>query len=349
MKSYLLILPAGILFYCIFYTREVPVNELWNTNTTKFLSASWYGMIKNSKETNAPKNTMVTPSKNDLTNISIRSGTYKHTKEQKRIHQKTVEVDNLPSNAVDTVKIYDERMKYYKNMCKKIRLTTQLRNVNRYVVDKTDRVKYIGVGKCGTRTWREIFHQLGREGKSIRFIETHSLKWKMENSSGKYFIFTFVRHPFSRLLSAFKNKLEHNRNSNYEQLRKEIVKKYRKVKSNKTKLPTFKEFIRFILDGGNLKDPHWIPIYLRIFACKLEYDFLGKVETFSQDTTYLMNRFSWRGLSTIWKNKSNYTNDKSKYFSQITKNELMRLYSLYRNDFLLFNYTISPYDSYVRK
>ena len=44
--------------------------------------------------------------------------------------------------------------------------------------------------------------------------------------------------------------------------------------------------------------------------------------------------------------KSNLT---AYYYSTITEKQLYKLYEIYKLDFLLFNYSISPYDQYVRK
>ena len=63
---------------------------------------------------------------------------------------------------------------------------------------------------------------------------------------------------------------------------------------------------------------------------------------------YIIQRFSWNELSPVWKHKSK-SDDAAKYYSQITAGQLKKLYKLYEPDFLLFNYTMHPYDTYVQK
>ena len=38
-----------------------------------------------------------------------------------------------------------------------------------------------------------------------------------------------------------------------------------------------------------------------------------------------------------------------KFYSLLTMNQLMKLYSIFKWDFLLFDYDIFPYDTYVKK
>ena len=53
--------------------------------------------------------------------------------------------------------------------------------------------------------------------------------------------FIVVRHPFERLVSAYRDKLAgYTRNEHYLDMRKVIIKNYRKNKSDKSAIPTFK-------------------------------------------------------------------------------------------------------------
>ena len=327
------------------------MKKSWNTspNHILFLNSS-YGVSKQTKAVDDPKNGIRLPSESPSSNTSSRS-----IDADKAFHQKTDEILQTFSNGKDKTEIYAQRLESFRNMCKNLRLTAKqyLKRVKRFIVDQTDKVIYVQIEKCGTRSWLKIFFDLHKKGKAIRYHARYASKY-IQDMSRKYYIFAFVRHPFSRLLSAYRNKLEKKVLTmpvakTFKPLQKLIVKKYRKVKRKGSKPPTFKEFIHFISDGGHLENPHWIPMHLRNFACNIRYDFLGKVESFSEDMDYLMNRFSWRGITPVWKNRSNHADDVQKYFSQISNNELLKLYNLYRNDFLLFNYTISPYDSYVQK
>ncbi|XP_071491825.1 carbohydrate sulfotransferase 9-like [Diadema antillarum] len=102
----------------------------------------------------------------------------------------------------------------------------------------------------------------------------------------------FVRNPFTRLLAAFRERLETFPNINLNQRRKHNKKIYveygnhskdempnKSVKSEMYNV-TFKEFIDYFLDGNY--DIHWQDVYKICNPC-LGYDFIGKIETYIED------------------------------------------------------------------
>lgn len=67
--------------------------------------------------------------------------------------------------------------------------------------------------------------------------------------------------------------------------------------------PTFKEFIRFVIDShrnGRHFDEHWSPIYSFCTPCSINYTMIAKVETFQRDTEYIIRQ---TGLETLLLNK----------------------------------------------
>ncbi|CAG2058736.1 unnamed protein product, partial [Timema podura] len=128
----------------------------------------------------------------------------------------------------------------------------------------------------------------------------------------------FVRHPFERLLSAYRDKLEnvqvgheHGTWHYYRKYGRRIVKKYRQG-GNLTKTwtilsqdqyywppdktrpagiePTFQEFVRYLIDMDIVlySDDHWIPYYLYCTPCLLKYDIIAKVESLLRDQVYVI-------------------------------------------------------------
>ena len=112
-----------------------------------------------------------------------------------------------------------------------------------------------------------------------------------------YFKFTFVREPFERLLSAYKDKFVNRRQVNVDRkIReyhgREILKNFRPNASKRAlkKLDdiTFREFIQYLVTKGSNKstpvmDWHW-DNYVNICGmCAINYDFIGHYETFDQD------------------------------------------------------------------
>ncbi|XP_072046344.1 carbohydrate sulfotransferase 10-like [Amphiura filiformis] len=100
--------------------------------------------------------------------------------------------------------------------------------------------------------------------------------------------FMFTRHPFSRLLSAFTQKLgpdPHMKRGYYDHLRDKILKKY------PTTIPgnaDFHGFVSYILDNDYFSDPHWKENYKIVAPCDAPYDIVGHFETLTDDAKYIL-------------------------------------------------------------
>ena len=165
-----------------------------------------------------------------------------------------------------------------------------------------------------------------------------------------------VRHPFERLLSAYRDKLEdstkglqHGTGHYYEKYGRKIVSKYR-AKMNETitkREPTFAEFAQYIIDT-NLNayaDDHWIPFYLYCTPCLVRYDFIVKFETFHEDMRLLVERLGVDSAP-AWMHMTRGGQSAAKidaYFSTLSRRQVQLLYDKFAFDFQLFNYTIAPF------
>ncbi|PSN45929.1 hypothetical protein C0J52_20206 [Blattella germanica] len=190
-----------------------------------------------------------------------------------------------------------------------------------------------------------------------------------------------VRHPFERLLSAYRDKLEntnvgaeHGTAHFYKKFGSKIVRKFRSGGNNtRTQSllkpgqyvwdpqnpepagiePTFKEFVMYLLhvDIVDHSDDHWIPYYLYCTPCLLNYDIIGKVETMLRDQVYVIKVLGLQGvIRPRWRHKTYHHkgNDISRmYFSQLSKDEVQKLYELYKLDFELFDYSHEKYLDYA--
>ena len=146
----------------------------------------------------------------------------------------------------------------------------------------------------------------------IPLILNFHLDFKFYN----FFRFMVVRHPFERLLSAYRDKLEDlSRDLQardgyyYTMYGKHIVAEYRdKADSNLTGIiePTWKEFITYILNTPATKyDEHWMPIWMLCSPCIIRYDAVSKMETFSEDTQFILQQAGLEDkLSVEWMHRT---------------------------------------------
>ena len=170
----------------------------------------------------------------------------------------------------------------------------------------------------------------------------------------QYFKFMFVRNPYTRLLSAFRDKF---RNKDippsykvwYDQTVNDIIKKYRtdsgatlNLKLTRTVI-TFEEFLKFVIDDNkNIgSERHWTPLSSLCMPCVVNYTFIGKFETFADDFRYLMSR-----ISVVKVPESRYhsspgdstSNVFKRYWREIPLPIVRQISDLYTRDFEMFGY-----------
>ena len=97
-----------------------------------------------------------------------------------------------------------------------------------------------------------------------------------------YLKFTFVRSPYSRVLSAYLHKIIHR------------LQRGRALKGPESKrfthAPTFTEFCRYLADGGLDDNIHWAPQVALMLLPPSKFDLIGKVETFESDVRTVLSR-----------------------------------------------------------
>merc|ERR1712098_978447 len=82
---------------------------------------------------------------------------------------------------------------------------------------------------------------------------------------------------------------------------KQIVKKYRKnapskLEYQKQNVPTFREFIEFVLDQKvTTMNEHWMPVYNLCMPCHINYNIIGRKETMKEDSEIIFENIEIEG------------------------------------------------------
>lgn len=166
-----------------------------------------------------------------------------------------------------------------------------------------------------------------------------------------YTKFLFVRHPFERLLSAYRNKLEQRQqdSSRYFQSRfgRRIVRRYRANATARALRDgddvTFAEFAEFVADTRDtVFNEHWAPIDRLCRPCAVNYDFVGKHESLFQDSDYLLRHVVGAPDDVRFpKGPDSSTSARlSRYFAPLPHRTIVRLYGIFELDFKLFGYDL---------
>lgn len=216
-------------------------------------------------------------------------------------------------------------------------------------------LQYFSVPKVASSSMSRAllpFLQNKTDGKTKQFPFVQAEVWdraghmKYEDFlSGQNVTPTFLisRHPLTRLVSAYRNKLQPGtRTVEY------FIKEYAKVISSKARGswqsgdpdPTFSEFVKYLINTRMENfDEHWMPVALRCRVCQVPHDFILHYEDLEVDWEQFLKEVNiTENIKLPWENKGH--GDIASYYHNISREDLAGLYRKYEADFLMFGYSI---------
>ncbi|XP_069101577.1 carbohydrate sulfotransferase 11-like [Argopecten irradians] len=178
------------------------------------------------------------------------------------------------------------------------------------VIDHRHHLVYCAVQKVGSTFLRSLLRIVSNDGDrnvDTRWRNIKNNKKEIEDFTEFHYFLTssfkmmFTREPYSRLFSGYVDKLL-TVNTMYWKLTGTYIKN-KILKPNK-KPPTlcghditFPQFIKYVIESertGEHTDRHFTPIYEHCRPCQIPYDFIGKMETFANDSLILLNAWNKR-------------------------------------------------------
>ena len=167
----------------------------------------------------------------------------------------------------------------------------------------------------------------------------------------------FVRNPFTRALSAYRDKFQSSRSLDHNVVRnlyenKMLAYRNRSIFEsqypNRTVGVTFGEYVKFLSDQRQRShyDEHWAPMSEICFPCQMKYDIIGKLESFEEDSRLIFNKLGTPELLDVALRRPPHTTHSSEslqiqqYFKTLSKEDIEGLRHKYANDFGLFGYDI---------
>lgn len=154
----------------------------------------------------------------------------------------------------------------------------------------------------------------------------------------KYFTFTFVRNPYSRLFSAYQYLLEGGF--------KEDEKLW--ADKNIAQYSSFDDFVLNWLDEENIWSyNHFKPQYS--FVCDIgrqpEVNFIGKVETINQDFNTVCKKLN---IPNKLKKHNESSSSQVSWQESYSEKSLLKVTNIYQDDFERFNYNTEVLNSSFR-
>ncbi|XP_064610853.1 carbohydrate sulfotransferase 11-like [Liolophura sinensis] len=216
-----------------------------------------------------------------------------------------------------------QRKKTVENICRTVNDTIPKYSdlSYRFVIHQPRKIAMCYVPKTGCTFWKQVFFTLQSRDKydsspakifknkilvhykplqRLRDIAFFGEKYQVISQSTKMM---FVRDPYSRLFSAYVDKLVLP--EFWTDIGKDTIKQNRR-NPDPWALQcghdvTFQEFLRRVVikaqqDFAIMGDEHWYPAFKLCHPCVLKYDIIGKQETFSSDRDWILQ---WLGIPDI--------------------------------------------------
>ncbi|KAM6222663.1 carbohydrate sulfotransferase 8 [Rhynchocyon petersi] len=263
-----------------------------------------------------------------------------------------------------------ERKRVMREACAKYRASSSRRavtprHVSRIFVEDRHRVLYCEVPKAGCSNWKRVLmvlaglasspahlqHDTVHYGSALKRLDTFDRRGILHRLS-TYTKMLFVREPFERLVSAFRDKFEHPNSYYHPVFGKAILARYR-ANASREALRTgsgvrFPEFVQYLLDVHRPvgMDIHWDHVSRLCSPCLIDYDFVGKFESMEDDANFFLSLIRAPRNLTFPRFKDRHSQEARttarithQYFAQLSALQRQRTYDFYYMDYLMFNYS----------
>uniref|UniRef100_A0A8C8HEY5 Carbohydrate sulfotransferase n=1 Tax=Oncorhynchus tshawytscha TaxID=74940 RepID=A0A8C8HEY5_ONCTS len=204
-------------------------------------------------------------------------------------------------------------------------------------------------------TIRHLIRSMPKHCREVIQARGEYSTYEINRHLRSYLKFIFVREPFERLVSAYRNKFTRSYNTAFhKRYGTKIIRRHRPQPQpdalERGNDVSFQEFVYYLVDPRTQREEpfneHWERIHSLCHPCLVHYDVVGKYETLEQDSRSVLRLAGADGeVHFPTSGKSTRTNGDmaAQFFQNISPFYQKKLYNLYRMDFLLFNYSNPEY------
>ncbi|XP_063610472.1 carbohydrate sulfotransferase 11-like [Penaeus indicus] len=251
----------------------------------------------------------------------------------------------------------------------------QIINSKEFLVNKEHGLIWCNVFKAASSTWMWHFNILAGYTEEelldnindplnmarARYprLDEQSLRTALQ-SSPPPLAFMIARHPFIRLVSAYRDKIARYAPP-YQSLHHRIMKAHPElgvgtaikllgILFGQRQYPTFPQFVQYVLDQHRSKlslNEHWESMFKYCTPCQANFTVFAKVETLDEDSSYIMHASGIQGLlkpKIINRGQEGSSEKVAKHFlCQLSKRQIRGLISLYKYDLEMFEYDPKMY------
>lgn len=230
-------------------------------------------------------------------------------------------------------------------------------DLSNFIVSEKYKLVYCSVPKVACTVWKRILANLQglnitkgvhkkTKGK-LQFLNNFSLE-KRDKILKTYTKFMFVREPFERLLSAYRDcfwgkfKSTTDYWKDYHKFIRRVLASSGRHNDTYPGDVTFEQFATYLVlrwRKGELFQEHWREQYSLCNPCRVQFDFIGHYETLAQDALFILRTTNledkvhfpeWRPTDTGALMQ--------KYYSTLSLLRIKQLQNIYNKDFEFFGY-----------
>ncbi|AWP11520.1 putative carbohydrate sulfotransferase 12-like [Scophthalmus maximus] len=168
------------------------------------------------------------------------------------------------------------------------------------LVDDTHGIIYCYIPKVACTNWKRVMFVLN-QSELILTLPNSFPRTEMRAKLKHYTKFLFVRDPFVRIISAYRNKFHQSNELFYHDYARDILHLYGNQSDPPHTVdeafalgvrPSFQNFIQYLVDPQTEKDqpfePHWRQIHRLCHPCHIQYDFIDHQETLHEEAEQLL-------------------------------------------------------------
>lgn len=219
--------------------------------------------------------------------------------------------------------------------------------------------------KAGTTNWQRYFAGLLNSDKEpedfevpdvfdelprvLKKADPKSNVIDLVNQKKDYTRMINTRHPFARLVSAWRQKFDINFWNSIKYMKKfgRKIAKYEDDEIPDTHHFSFKQFLLYIVNEKMEDyDYHWQSISYQCLPCQVNYDVIVHQETSSSDAEFFTEYKKLNGTTHLpgqYVDSPLLSSSLVDHFQGFPRSLIEKLYHIYFEDFLLFNYSIDEF------
>ncbi|XP_069871546.1 carbohydrate sulfotransferase 13-like [Dipodomys merriami] len=284
------------------------------------------------------------------------------------------ELDQAPRSAL--AEVHRQRRDLLRQACSRhSRRPRALRpeELRHVLVDDAHGLLYCYVPKVACTNWKRVLLALRARARGDARADPRAIPAGEAHAPGRlpsladfrpaeirrrlrdYLAFLFVREPFERLASAYRNKFARPYSEAFQRRYGTRIVRRLRPRAHPEALARghdvrFAEFLAYLLDPRTRRDEpfneHWERAHALCHPCRLRYDVVGRFETLAQDADFLLGLLGAPGLrfpAAPPPRAAPAREQAARLFRDISPFYQRRLFDLYKLDFVLFNYSAPPY------